>query len=261
MFCVCVCDSGRADDLFNLATHLFRKETALKGILDDISGKVISSEKFSLGQLRKFFEAAIFLVQGNPEGAFRHLQDIFLSDEVIRTIAHMGVPIDKEIVQGVFAVINGVIEKDTQKLVKGILQIKKLFNLPAKIDAMLSLMTALITRSVTDIETLIQQFCGVFDYDSTFLVGLVHLAKRDYGKFAEFAARFGQCDVETIQKFIALLSHLGLLTSKPSGGPRLLAGKGGETKNGASGISNLSYKELFVVCVLLISSDHSLPSS
>jgi hypothetical protein len=171
-----------------------------------------------------------------------------LSDEVIRTIAHLGVPIDKDIVQGVFGVINGVIEKDTQKLVKGILQIKKLFNLPPKIDAMLSLMTALITRSVSDIEVLIQEFCGIFDYDSTFLLGLVHLAKRDYAKFAEFAARFGQCDVETIQKFIALLSHLGLLTAKPTGGgPRLIGKTGADGKTNASAMANLSYKELFVV--------------
>jgi hypothetical protein len=238
--------SGRAEDLFALTTHLFHKETALEGILDDISDKVISSDKFSLGQFRKFFEASIFLVQGNPEGAFHHLQEIFSSDEVIRTIAHHGAPIDREIVEGVFAVINGVIEKDTQKLVKGILQIKKLFNLPPKIDAMLSLMTALITRSTIDIELLIQQFCGVFDYDSAFLVGLVQLAKRDYAKFAEFATRFGQCDVETIQKFISLLSHLGLLTSKPTGGLRVMSGKS-EGKDAASGMGNLSYQELFVV--------------
>ena len=56
-------------------------------------------------------------------------------------------------------------------------------------------------------------------YDSTFLLGLVRLSKGDYSKIAEFAERFGQCPMETINKFVSLLSQLGRLQpSKSAGG-------------------------------------------
>jgi len=122
---------------------------------------------------------------------------------------------------------------------------------------MLTLITALLTRSTTEIDTLITHFCVIFDYDPSFLIGLVRLSKLDFSKFAEFAERFGQCHQDTVGKFVRLLSHVGLLTSKTSqggGGSLKLTGPGGGSAaekqaagaaSAASSLANLTPKELF----------------
>ena len=147
-----------------------------------------------------------------------------------------------------FTVIHGILEKDTRKLVSGIPQLKGMFKLPKKVDALLSLATVMLTRSNANMEEIVQQFCSVFNIDATFIVGLVQLSKRDYSKIAQFAERFSQCNPEVINKFISLLTQLGMLgpTKNSPGSLKILQGAGGgQPGNPASNLSNLSYKELF----------------
>lgn len=158
-----------------------------------------------------------------------------------------------------------------------------MFGLPRKIDALLALIVSLLTRSsAVDMEKLMMEFCAVFDYNSTFLVGLVQLSKKDYRMLAQFAERFGTCNVDTVHKFTSLLSHLTLLTARPQhaapsslkilskanvpGAAAAAAAGAGATAlstNGKSmpaGLAGLSYKELFQVARSIHPSSPRFPS-
>jgi hypothetical protein len=133
-----------------------------------------------------------------------------------------------------------------------------LFNLPKKVDLLLSLVTTLITRSYGDLENIAVAFCEEFDIDPAFVMGLIAIAKRDFSKISQFAQRFGSCDPVIIDKFVSLLSHLGMLTTmKPNevankliqkaktGAQELGKAALTEAKQFAVDVGKLTYKELF----------------
>jgi hypothetical protein len=95
-----------------------------------------------------------------------------------------------------------------------------LLQLPPKLNLLLYLVSALITRSTNDLQRLLPSFCEGFGVDPKFLTGLIALSKRDYSGLAEFAQRFGACDPRVIEQFIGLLGHLNVLSvsrAAPSG--------------------------------------------
>jgi hypothetical protein len=154
--------------------------------------------------------------------------------------------LDPEIVQGLFQVIMGVVEKDTRDLLGGVIRLKALFNLPPKIDVLLSLATALLARAPMDeVMLLIEQLCEQFSVDPSFIKGIVAISKHDYSVIVEFANRFGQVDPDKVQKFVDLLGQLTLMQpkgSENSGGKKLL---GSATGPGGVDLSNMSYPDLF----------------
>jgi len=149
-----------------------------------------------------------------------------------------------------------VIEKDPRQLVQGLPALKSLFKLPHKINLLLWVVTALITRSSSDLPRLLERLCDGFGTDPKLVNGLLNVSKRDYSQLAAFAQRFGSCETETMDHLITLLGHLNLLSVNKASNPQqtLLSKKaaagGGDGDSGGGGggdgdDSGLAYKELF----------------
>jgi len=202
--------------------------------------------KNPLKLMRSFFKAASLMVEGSFEKAFENLKDIMLDPMILERIK-----VKEEVVNGIFQMVKGVVEKDVRTVVGALPMVKSLFHLPRKIDLLLSLVTALITRSYTQLERVIQEFCSEFEIDPTFVLGLISLAKRDYTKLVAFAQRFGQCDQALVEKFLSLMQTLGLLEPQRASPTqaalvaKTASDKTGAPNDGKGNLANLNYKELF----------------
>jgi hypothetical protein len=107
---------GDLTGLIDFATRLFEGiDPRIGTVLALIKQGVVSAEKFPLEALRNFFKTTVFMTQGNFELAFHHLQSILSQPLVLKTIG-----VQQHVIDGLFDIIHGVVEKDPRQLVKGL---------------------------------------------------------------------------------------------------------------------------------------------
>jgi hypothetical protein len=90
------------------------------GVLDMVRQAVVSTDKFPLEALRGFFKATVYMTQGNFEHAFVQLQYILRNPTVLKSIG-----VQREVIDGLFNMVHGVVEKDPGQLIKGMPAVKR----------------------------------------------------------------------------------------------------------------------------------------
>lgn len=111
-------DPINGESLFELFTQLFPQIPGDK--ISQIRSVVLVSNRLPFSLMRKFFHAIVLLLHGDIEQSAVLIKEVALSEEVLKMHG-----MKREALEGLFCVIDGVIHKDTTKLVAGIVPFKE----------------------------------------------------------------------------------------------------------------------------------------